>query len=225
MRVGGPCLVWRERVSMGKTLQPSAETFAPPRCMSPSDTQDPNEVLQPVHHHTLGPGKQPDAAFSGRRWRGGVPDCSGCCSPTVPSRGWSNHHSPRWRSHYRSDFVYFASWVDVGCSPRRGVRPAVAQRHCRGPGGTEASAASYRREAMAVRSSGDRDTHSAARGVRSFGDRDTHSVARGVPSALRELTGCKGCQATGSCVEVRCRSCPWAEAPPDCTGARPGGQL
>ena len=131
------------------------------------------------------------SAFSGPRSAGVGQGCSGCCAPRAPSRGGWNHHCPRWRSHYRSDFAYFSTWVGAGCSPRRAARLAGAQQRCRGRAGSGAWAASCRPEVMAAR--------------RSCVGPGTRSAARGVRSGRRASTGYTGSLAIGSSAGARCR--------------------
>lgn len=95
-------------------------------------------------------------------WAAGVPDCSGCCGLTAPCP-CVNHHCPRWRSHFQSDFSCFWAGVGGGRSPRCVAQPAVALLDCHAQEGIGGRVGACRRVARLV----DRCRSSEARCIRS----------------------------------------------------------
>jgi len=104
----------RRFVSVGKCVQVdvcSEPSFSPHREVENkgkkgTDRRHPSFQVPAVHGIRCRPlsvklrsGKTRSTALL---WAGAAPDCSGCCGPMAP-----NHHCPRWRSHYQSDFARF----------------------------------------------------------------------------------------------------------------------
>lgn len=135
--------------------------------------------------------------LSAHRSEDGALGCFGCCVPMVRNQDESNHHCPRWRSHYQSDFAHFLSLVVGGRSPQRAAPPVVVQPRFRVREDTWAQVDACHLGVMGARSCAVLHIHSAAMGARSgFRFRPLGS------------TGYMGSQATDLSVGARLRSYP-----------------